>query len=462
MAQTQTADATDQLVDRRQRRDDTAAINSRVMEALERDKREGLKLAVKGRWTALAIIAVLFVYLNPSWEMLYYHVLLLGFAAIGWLQFRIGRVGHSKAELFLMFCDLALMTIAVTVPNPFASDDWPVAMQYRFNNFSYFYVLLAGATLAYSWRTIFAVGTWTSGMWIVAMIIILLQPPLLPEASVKVQAALAEYPQLLEFLDPHDVNVPGRVQEIVIFLIVAGILAMGGRRTNALLMRQAEATRERTNLARYFPPNIVDQLADRDQPLGTVRDQRVAVMFADIVGFTRLAEHMTADETVATLREFHARLEDCVFDNGGTLDKYLGDGVMATFGTPDVGPDDAARALQCARDMLDTMDEWNRERAATGRPPIALSLGLHYGPVVLGDIGSTRRLEFAVLGDAVNVASRLEAMTRELGVRLAVSGDLVAEIDRANGADTNLLAGLTDAGRRSLRGRDEAVAVWTA
>jgi adenylate cyclase len=462
MAQTETVDEKAGAVGQRFRRDDTTTVNSSVMAALEKDKRDGLKLAVKGRWLALLVIAVLFVYLNPAWEMLYYHGLLVGFALIGWLQMRFGRVGRSQLELFLIVCDLALMTFALVVPNPFSHTEWPVAMQYRFDNFIYFFVLLAGATMAYNWRTLFAYAWWTTGLWIAGTAWAMTREPVLPEASVRVQEALADYPQLLEFLDPNVVSIPQRVQEIVIFLIVAGILAVSGRRTNALLMRQAEATRERANLARYFPPNIVDRLADRDQPLGTVRDQRVAVMFADIVGFTRLAEHMTADETVATLREFHARLEDCVFDNGGTLDKYLGDGLMATFGTPDVSPDDAARGLQCARDMLDTMDEWNRERAATGRPPIELSLGLHYGPVVLGDIGSTRRLEFAVLGDAVNVASRLEAMTRELGVRLAVSGDLVAEIDHENGTGTDLLAGLTDAGRRTLRGRDEAVAVWTA
>lgn len=442
--------------------DSLPATSNHLMAALAADKREGLRLAVRARWIALAIISVLLVYLTPGWEVLYYQALLAGFAAIGWAQLKVGRVGASRPELFLMFCDLALLTFTLIVPNPFNDFDWPVAMQYRFDNFIYFFVLLAGATLAYSWRTIVAFGTWTSGLWIAAMIWALLQPATLPEVSAAVTTALAGHPELLEFLDPNDVRVPGRIQEIVVFLIVAGTLAVAGQRTNRLLVRQAEVARERANLARHFPPNIVDALADRDQPLGAVRDQDVAVMFADIVGFTKFAERKTPDQVVSTLREFHARMERAVFDNGGTLDKFLGDGLMATFGTPDPGPGDAGNAVRCAHAMLAAIDDWNRERAAGGVEPIALSIGMHYGTVVLGDIGSARRLEFAVLGDAVNVASRLEALTRELGVRAALSDALVTAVrERAAGDAEALLSRLGTAGSRLLRGRDEPITVWT-
>ncbi|MDP6706531.1 MAG: adenylate/guanylate cyclase domain-containing protein [Alphaproteobacteria bacterium] len=444
--------------------DDGAAEMTRdlLQEALEADKREGLRLAVRARWVALAIIAVFLVFLNPAWEVLYYEALLVGFAAIGWAQIRIGRVGLSRAELALLFCDLALMTFTLIVPNPFMDFEWPVAMQYRFDNFIYFFVLLAGATMAYSWRTVFAVGTWTSGLWIAAMIWALLQPEGLPEASAALRSALAGQPEVLEFLDPNNVRVPARIQEIVVFLIVAGTLALAGRRTNRLLVRQAEVARERANLARYFPPTIVDRLADLDQPLGTVRDQKVAVLFADIVGFTKIAERQTAEATVAMLREFHALMERAVFDHDGTLDKFLGDGLMATFGTPDPGAHDAGNAVRCGRAMLAVVEDWNRQRREAGAEPIRLSVGIHYGAVVLGDIGSARRLEFAVLGDAVNVASRLEALTRNLDVHMVLSGDLVAAARREhNGQDEDLISDLNDCGPQALRGREDPIEVWT-
>jgi adenylate cyclase len=132
--------------------------------ALAAAKQEGLQLAVRARYIALAIIACLLPIINPTWDQLYYVVLLGLFALIGWGQVRVGRVGVSRPELALLFCDLALLTFIAVVPNPFSSAHWPVAMQYHFGNFIYFFVLLSGATLAYSWRTVIAVGTWTSGL----------------------------------------------------------------------------------------------------------------------------------------------------------------------------------------------------------------------------------------------------------------------------------------------------------
>src|SRR6185436_3500114 len=105
-------------------------------------------------------------------------------------------------------------------------------------------------------------------------------------------------------------------------------------------------------------------------------------------------------------------------------DKYLGDGLMATFGTPFVGEADASNALRCAQAMMAAVDRWNGERKAAGEAAIRVSFDLHYGPVVLGDIGLTC-LEFAVIGSTVNAASRLEALTRALGCSLVASEDLV-------------------------------------
>ena len=439
------------------RAEDFAKTHLYLREALSADKREGLRLAIRARWVALAVIGLFLPYLNPNWDVLYYEALLVAFALIGWAQLRAGQVTQSRRELLLIFCDLALMTVTLMVPNPFLSEDWPTAFQYKFEGFSYFYILLAPATMAYSWRTIFAYGGWTTGLWLGALILVALFGVEIPELSERAAAAFAGYERILPYLDPNELLVNLRIQELLIFLIVVATLALNGRRTNQLLVRQAEAARERANLARHFPPNIVDEMAERDQPLGAVRSQQVAVMFADIVGFTRMAERQTPDDVVALLRQFHGRMEAAVFDHHGTLDKFLGDGLMATFGTPDPGPGDAANALRCGRAMLAEIAQWNKEREAQGAEPIRVSIGLHYGTVVLGDIGSERRLEFAVLGDTVNVASRLEALTRTLGVAMVSSGDLV----HAVAGDDDLLSDMAAGGAQMLRGRDEPIDVWT-
>lgn len=284
------------------------------------------------------------------------------------------------------------------------------------------------------------------------------QPNPLADVSASLQVLLADNPFLLEQLDPGNIVVANRIQEVVVFLIVAGILALSSRRTRALVIRQSQIARERANLTRHFPPSMVDRLADQDQPLGAVREQTVTVMFVDIVGFTKMAEDHTPEQTVALLREFHARVEHLVFEHHGTLDKFLGDGLMTTFGTPDPGPHDASNALACARAMLAEIDAWNVERTAKGDELIRLAIGIHRGPAVLGDLGTELRLEYAVLGDTVNVASRLEALTRKLGVRLAVSQELT---DAARAESASDPSDLILAGPQKLRGREEPVTVWT-
>ena len=162
---------------------------------------------------------------------------------------------------------------------------------------------------------------------------------------------------------------------------------------------------------------------------------------------------------IALLRDFHRRMADRVFAHGGTLDKFLGDGFMATFGTPHPRPDDAERALACARDMAAAIAAWNRERGSAGEPPVRAGIGLHFGPVVLGDIGDERRLEFPVIGDTVNVASRLEEMTRELGVDVVASDEIIAQARQGGAA--GIFEGLEQGARTAVRGRDDPIAIWT-
>lgn len=154
-------------------------------------------------------------------------------------------------------------------------------------------------------------------------------------------------------------------------------------------------------------------------------------------------------------------MENEVFRHSGTLDKYLGDGLMATFGTPSTGPDDAGNALRCARAMIAAVETLNTARKVRGEATLRPSFGLHYGDVILGDIGANR-LEFAVIGQTVNIASRLEALTRELGVALVASDALIAQAHEEPGAGQQDFAGLESCSARPIRGVAEPLALWTA
>jgi len=233
-------------------------------------------------------------------------------------------------------------------------------------------------------------------------------------------------------------------------------------RMRELDRRRAAAERARANLARYFSPNLVTMLADRDEPLGPVRRQMVAVLFVDIVGFTRMAERMPPEAVVTMLRQFHNRMTGAIFDCGGTVEKYIGDAIFAVFGLPNAGPDDALNALRCAEDMLAALAGWNEERAQSGEPPVAIGIGLNYGSAVVGDVGSEHGLSFTVIGDTVNTASRMQGLTRSLDTSLVVGDALIKAIAAAaSPGATTLLERLQDQGQQSLRGRSEPVRIWT-
>lgn len=156
--------------------------------------------------------------------------------------------------------------------------------------------------------------------------------------------------------------------------------------------QRAEAERARANLASCFSPNIVDLLAEQDEPLGPVRRQMVAVLFVEIVGFTRMAEAMAPEAVVAMLRKFHERMANRIFACSGTIEKHIGDEIFAIFGLPEASPHDARDALRCATAMLDELEAWNQARVGKGELPLAIGIGVNYGPAVLGDVDTEHSL----------------------------------------------------------------------
>lgn len=227
-----------------------------------------------------------------------------------------------------------------------------------------------------------------------------------------------------------------------------------------LASQRDQALRMRANLARYFSPNLVDILAARDEPLGPVRRQEVAVLFADIVGFTAMAETIDPEQVMDLLREYHRRMSKQVFACGGTLEKFIGDAMLATFGVPNGSPVDAGNALRCAELMLAALAEWNGERSAGGLVDIRMGIGLNYGFAVVGDLGGEHGMAFACIGDTVNTSSRLQDLTRVLCIPL-VASDALVQAARGDSRVADILDRLRLAGEKQLRGRTGVTKLWT-
>lgn len=433
----------------------------RVHAAIALEERHGWRFALIIRLAALALVAVWLAATIPFPRVTWWLGLIALFALSGLIPYLMRR--RRRWRLWVagfIALDAVLLTVALLAPNPFLEAAWPIQMTLRLHNHLYLFVFLAGAALSYAPLMVLWTGAAVAGAWSVGVYLILTLPESvgwLPGLRTDTQDGLLAARE--RYLDPHFVDVNRWVNEVVLIAITALVVAAAVWRSRRLLARQIASERARANLARYFSPDVVDRLARERGPLDQAEVREAAVLFVDIVGFTRLCESIPPENCIAVLRSFHARMARCVFAHGGTLDKYIGDGLMATFGTLEPRPDDAARALACAFAMREEIARWNAKRRGRGAQEIAIGIGLHHGPVTVGNVGGDKQLEFTAVGDAVNVASRLERLTRELGSDLAVSGALATAVGQTEGAD-RLLDRLEPAGDTRLRGRERPIPIF--
>lgn len=195
---------------------------------------------------------------------------------------------------------------------------------------------------------------------------------------------------------------------------------------NARLYDAMNASREsekhvRQIFQKYVPKDVV-QRALQLQDGGRLSAKVYAtVLFSDIRGFTSTSERMQPEEVVAFLNDYLQRMVEIVFDEGGIVDKFIGDAVMAIFGAPLSRPDDPLRAVRAAQRMLQELDRFNEDQAKKGGVHIRIGIGIHSGMVIAGNIGSDRKMEYTVIGDTVNIASRVQDLTKEFGVEIIIT-----------------------------------------
>jgi adenylate cyclase len=216
-------------------------------------------------------------------------------------------------------------------------------------------------------------------------------------------------------------------EELNIFAVVASqaAAAIDGAITHTKLARQAI---ERSALERFLAPEVVELISANPEEvrLGGA-NAKVSVLFADIRGFTPLSEALPPERIVEILNEYFTRVTEVIFEHGGTLDKYLGDGLMALFGAPVSKGNDAVNAVRAALGIQQLMTELNQEGTNRGWPDLRVGIGVNTGVVTAGNIGSPKRIDYTVIGDAVNVSSRL-CSNAQPG-QILISESTVEEVD---------------------------------
>ncbi|PTL80485.1 adenylate/guanylate cyclase domain-containing protein [Vitiosangium sp. GDMCC 1.1324] len=211
-------------------------------------------------------------------------------------------------------------------------------------------------------------------------------------------------------------------------------------------------TQVRAALSRYLSPDVVDLVVSNPDQLRLGGERReVTVLFADVVGFTKLSESQSPETIVALLNELFTFATEIIQRRGGIIDKFIGDCIMAVWGSPQSHPDDALRAVQAAEDLRRWLDVGNRRWRARWGIEIQLAIGVHTGPAVAGNVGSEKRMEYTVIGDTVNVAARLESMAQPGQI-------LVSEATRERIGQSALE--LVPVGERKLHGRSAATSVY--
>jgi adenylate cyclase len=177
-------------------------------------------------------------------------------------------------------------------------------------------------------------------------------------------------------------------------------------------------------------PSVMQELLREDKPPVLGGEMRsISLLFSDLQGFTTISETMPAPQLVGMLNEYFDVMLSIIDKYGGTLDKLMGDGIMAYFGAPRPYPDHAQRAVACALEMQEAMEKFREEEREKGLPPLFMRIGLHSGEAVVGLIGMKGRQNYSVTGDVVNVAARLEGLNKEFGTQVLMSEDTCKAAD---------------------------------
>lgn len=421
------------------------------LQRLHEEELSGFAFAFKARAIALGVV-FMWVVFSSSWTRLPVLIAAMAlFFVVGW----IGYVTRKSRYMLAIQALCAVVDVAIIVLGSHYPEgdwyEWALQSWLRRSAFLYLVAYVAASALTFSVRIVLIAGA-------AALLGQLASFAFVLHSAEHVDSFRGfTAPNALELLRQlSEVQGVGPVvfmlNQLVLLAITTGLIAGAIWRARRHVERAVLAETERANLGRYFSPNVVERLASDVRGLEAGRAQDAAVMFVDVIGSTRRMEAVTPEQVIAIIRAFHRRMVPIVFQHNGSIDKFLGDGLMAVFGAPEKSPDEARDALLCAVEILDTIDQWRDQLIAVGRVATTVAIGIHYGPVIQGNVGIADRLEFTTLGDTVNVASRLETMTRQFDAGILLSLEALQAAERSSPLPADLKARCRDLGLQPIVG----------
>jgi adenylate cyclase len=233
----------------------------------------------------------------------------------------------------------------------------------------------------------------------------------------------------VHYLTSASVLIGAEFDKVISIAAVTLILALAIERANRLLARAASEQAAAEDLSRFFAPDVARQITEAEERIepGHGSELEIAVLMIDIRGFTAFSAASGPDDVMALLAEYQRRLAPVIRRHQGSIDKFLGDGIMATFGAAPRTDAYAADAVRAVDELLAVAADWQAERRALGRRPLGINAALAVGPVVFGAVGDERRLEYTVIGEPVNLAAKLEKHNKSVGARALTTKNSYAQ-----------------------------------
>ncbi len=273
----------------------------------------------------------------------------------------------------------------------------------------YVFIFIALRALRFEARYVITAGVVAAAGWAAMAVYAIL-------ASGGMDAVTRNY---VYYLTSNTVLKGAELDKVITILTVTAIIAVAITRANKLLVKAAAEGAAAHDLSRFFSPEVSRQIISAEQEVtaGTGKARDAAILMVDIRGFTHLATTVKPDDLVCLLAEYQSRVVPIVQRRGGTIDKFMGDGIMATFGAAVTSPTYAADALKTVDEIMSAAAAWSTELRQEGRPPLKMGAAIATGRIIFGAVGDESRMEYTVIGNAVNLSAKLEKHTKSEGVR---------------------------------------------
>lgn len=275
----------------------------------------------------------------------------------------------------------------------------PPAIYFKAPTLMYVFILIALRTLRFEPRYVVLAGTTAALGWLTLVLYALWATP-----DVRRTRSFADYAM------SYDILLGAEFDKLISIVMVTAVLALALRRAQTLLARAVSEQQAAAGLSRFFAPEVAGRItgAEMDLAPGEAEQRQAAILFIDLRGFTPLAERLPPVEVMRLLSDYQARMVRVIRETGGSIDKYLGDGILASFGATRASPTYAADGLRALEGVVTAGDVWAEERRRAGLPPLAIGAALAAGTVMSGTVGDATRLEYTVIGEPVNLAAKLE------------------------------------------------------